>query len=190
MEGIVPSLAHLTQNLCSTAAFVGGTKVSQTSNKPMNRFLLMYEFLCQVGAIIDFISENYKIDEKKTFWQNRGNCRLNRKVYYSIRYFQKLLHRAQTAKINHVRQSDPYNWSRSLSWSGMWKRPFGLVTCSTAWKRPATKITTVVPRVAQNIRPSIKRGRYVPASWTGHFGLPWLHVLARSFSLFQNFLSS
>ncbi len=62
----------------------------------------------------------------------------------------------------------------------------------------AHKITTVVPHVLQNIKPSIKHRRYIPASWTGQFWLPSLHVFSLSLSLSlslsvfpsQNFLSS
>lgn len=47
----------------------------------------------------------------------------------------------------------------------------------------AHKITTVVPHVLQNIKPSIKHRRYIPASWTGHFWLPSLHVCSLSLPL-------
>lgn len=46
----------------------------------------------------------------------------------------------------------------------------------------AHKITTVVPHVLQNIKPSIKHRRYIPASWTGHFWLPSRHVCSLSLS--------
>lgn len=49
-----------------------------------------------------------------------------------------------------------------------------------------TKIRTVVPHVFQDIKPSIKDGRYIPASWTGRFWLSSLHVFPLFLSL--NFL--